>query len=348
MRAVLLTGHGGEDCLSVRDDVPVPVPVAGEVLVRVCAAAVNNTDINTRIGWYSGGGWAGSFTFPRIQGIDACGVVVAAGDEASAALVGSRVLVEPCWRAPDQPLGAARFFGSEVDGAFAEYAVVPARHAHPIDSTMTDTELASFPCSYSTAENMLVRAGVRSGERVLITGASGGVGSAAVQLAVARHAHVSAIAGADKHAALGALGASAVVDRQADVVAEFGTDVFDVVVDVVGGDAWGSLLAVLRPGGRYVTAGAIAGPTVNLDLRTLYLKDLTMHGCTVLGDGVFAGLVQRIERGEVQPLIAATFPLEQISQAQTLFLTKQHVGKIVLHVGVAENSSAESGPSGDR
>ena len=87
---------------------------------------------------------------------------------------------------------------------------------------------------------------------------------------------------------------------------------------------------MLRPGGRYATAGAIAGPDVALDLRTLYLNDLTLFGCTVLGDGVFAGLVHRIEHGDVQPLVAATFPLEQIVAAQELFLTKQHVGKIVL------------------
>lgn len=332
MRAVLLTGHGGYDCLDVRDDVPLPSPSGGEVLVRIGAAAVNNTDVNTRVGWYSGGGWTGSFTFPRIQGIDACGVVVAAGGHDGGALVGRRVLVEPCWRSPGQPLSAARFFGSEVDGAFAEYAVVPVRHAHPIDSTLSDAELASFPCSYSTAENMLVRSGLVAGERVLVTGASGGVGSAAVQLAVARGAIVTAVAGSSKHGELTELGAAQVVDRDADLREALGPDAVDVVVDVVGGERWPQLLDVLRAGGRYATAGAIAGPEVALDLRTLYLKDLTLLGCTVLGDGVFAGLVHRIEASDVGPLVAATFPLAEIVAAQELFLTKRHVGKIVLQV----------------
>lgn len=332
MRAVLLTGHGGYECLSLRDDLPIPAPGVGEVLIKVGAAAVNNTDVNTRIGWYSGGGWTGSFHFPRIQGIDACGAVVAAGDSAGDSLVGRRVLVEPCWREPGRPLSTAQFFGSEVDGAFAEFAVVPARHAHHVESRLTDVELATFPCSYSTAENMLVRASVSAGDRVLVTGASGGVGSAVVHLASARGASVTAVAATSKHASISALGAAGVVDRDADVLAVFGTSAFDVVIDVVGGPAWPDLLRVLRPGGRYAVAGAIAGPEVQLDLRTLYLNDITMFGCTVLGDGVFAGLVRRIERGEVRPLVAAVYQLEDIVAAQELFLTKGHTGKIVLQV----------------
>jgi NADPH:quinone reductase-like Zn-dependent oxidoreductase len=331
MRAMVLTGHGGYECLSLRSDVPVPTIGAGEVLVRVTAAAVNNTDINTRVGWYAGGGWTGSFTFPRIQGIDACGTVVAAADPSSP-LIGRRVLVEPCWREPGSPLSSARFFGSEVDGAFAEYAAVPAPHAHPIDSELSDVELASFPCSYSTAENMLVRTALRAGDRVLITGASGGVGSAAVQLAVARGATVTAVAGDAKHDAIRELGAMSTLGRGADLVDALGADSVDVVIDVVGGAPWPALLDVLRPGGRYATAGAIAAPDVALDLRTLYLKDLTLFGCTVLGDGVFTGLVQRIERGDVRPLVAEVFPLEEIVAAQEAFLAKQHVGKIVLTI----------------
>lgn len=326
MRAVLLTGHGGYECLSVRDDVPVPTPGNDDVLIRVAAAAVNNTDINTRVGWYEGGGWTGTFQFPRIQGIDACGHIEAVGEHVDTSRIGERVIVEPCWQVEH----GVRFFGSEVDGAFAEFAVVPARYAHRVDSSLSDIELASFPCSYSTAENMLSRTAVAAGERVLVTGASGGVGSATVQLAAARGATVTAVAGADKHEAVRAIGAAVVVDRAADLLATFGADAFDVVVDVVGGAAWPSLLAVLRPGGRYATAGAIADPNVALDLRTLYLKDLTLFGCTVLGSGVFAALVRRIEGGTVQPLIASVLPLHEIVAAQEQFLAKRHVGKIVL------------------
>lgn len=330
MRAVLLVAHGGPECLEVRTDHPVPQPGAGEVLVRVTAAAVNNTDINTRVGWYSGGGWTGSFTFPRIQGIDACGTIVAVGSGVPAGRIGERVLVEPCWRDEGAHQSSARFFGSEVDGAFADLTVVPSRHAHRVQSTLDDVELASFPCSWSTAENMLTRAGVRRGQRVLVTGASGGVGGAAMQLAHGRGADVVVVAAADKHEPLLSLAAQEAVDRDDDPVECFGTDSFDVVIDVVGGSQWPQLLQVLRPGGHYATAGAIAGPLVELDLRTLYLKDITMHGCTVLDDGVFASLVRRIEHGELRPQVAATYPLERIVEAQAEFVAKRHVGKIVL------------------
>ncbi len=327
MRAVQLIGHGDVDRLVIRTDVPVPGLGADDVLVRVGAAGVNNTDINTRVGWYSGGGWSGSFTFPRIQGIDACGEVTAVGACADTALLGRRVLIEPCWV---DSTGATVFLGSEVDGAFAEFVAVPASVAHPIVSSLTDIQLASFPCSWSTAENMVVRAGVRRDERVLVTGASGGVGSAAVQLATVRGAQVTGVAAAAKHQELLQSGAASMVDRDASLIDTFGADAFDVVIDVVGGDTWPHLLEVLRPGGRYAVSGAIAGPVVSLDLRTLYLKDLTLLGCTVLGDGVFAGLVQHIERGEVHPMVAATYPLERIGDAQHAFLAKHHVGKIVL------------------
>jgi NADPH:quinone reductase-like Zn-dependent oxidoreductase len=177
---------------------------------------------------------------------------------------------------------------------------------------------------------MIHRADVRLDDVVLVTGASGGVGSAAVQLARRRGADVIAIASADKQDAIRALGAVQVLGRDDDLVAALAGRRVDVVIDVVGGPQWPTLLDVLRPGGRYAVAGAIAGPMVPLDLRTLYLKDLRLIGCTVLDQEVFPNLVGYIERGEIQPLVAATFPLSEIVAAQQLFLTKQHVGKIVL------------------
>lgn len=345
MRGVVLTGFGGFDKLEYRSDLPVPHPGEGEVLIRVAAAGVNNTDINSRIGWYSkavesatgdggesgfsgtqGEGWSGApFGFPRVQGIDAAGRIAAVGAGVSESRIGERVLVEPALRDAD---GTVRFFGSDCDGAFAEFAVVPSVHAHKIESRLSDVELASFPCAYSTAENLLHRSGVGAGEHVLVTGASGGVGSAAVQLVKRRGARVTALCGASKHRDVLGLGADAVLDRNAQL--ESGA--FDAVIDIVGGAGFGALLDALRPAGRYATAGAIAGPLVELDLRTLYLKDLTLFGCTVLDAGVFADLVGHIERGEVRPLVCATYPLAEIAAAQRAFLQKRHVGKIVLEV----------------
>ena len=350
MTAVQLVGHGGLDKLHYRDDVPTPSADAGEVLLKVAAAGVNNTDINTRIGWYSkpaggaaGGpdglgesgeaatGWSGvPLAFPRIQGADCCGRIVAVGDGVDPNRMGERVIVRPMLRSP---VGYRRFecwtLGSECDGAFAQYAKAPACETHAVDCDWSDVELASVPCAYSTAENLLQRASVGA-ERVLVTGASGGVGSAAVQLAKRRGACVIAVAAQAKAVAVRALGAEEVVDRDADLVAAVGRGGVDVVIDVVAGASWPRLLEVLRRGGRYAAAGALAGPRVELDLRTLYLKDLTLFGCTFQEDDVFANLVSYIEHGEIRPVVAKTFPLREIGRAQGEFLAKAFTGKLVL------------------
>ena len=339
MRAVLLTAHGGFECLEYRTDVAVPTPGTGEVLVNIAAAGINNTDINTRIGWYAdsvadddSAGWTGdAFTFPRIQGADGCGTIVAVGNGVDPSRVGQRVLIEPVLREPiGWALDQARYFGSECDGAFADYATVPSAHAHRINSDLTDAQLASFPCAYSAAENMLTRVGATASDTLLVTGASGGVGSAAVQLAKRRGCRVIAVAGADKLSQVAQLGADVTIARGTDLAAQCGRESVDVVIDVVGGDQWPQLLSILKRGGRYATAGAIAGPTVQLDLRTLYLKDLRLFGCTVLEPEVFANLIGYIERGEIKPLVAAQFALSDIVAAQQYFLSKNYFGKIVL------------------
>lgn len=352
MHAVLLTGHGGMEKLDYRTDVLIPQPKPDELLIQVAAAGINNTDINTRIGWYSkavnegtdtGGvtgfgsvddadaSWSGTpLTFPRIQGADVCGYVVDVGDGVSDTRIGERVLVRNMLRTyVDFRPYECWTIGSECDGGFAQFAVSPAIETHAVACNWTDAELASVPCAYSTAENMLHRANVGA-ERVLVTGASGGVGSAAVQLAKRRGAEVIALSSASKMAEVMALGADRVIDRNADLVAALGTGSMDVVVDLVAGDQWPSFLDVLRRGGRYVTAGAIAGPLAQIDMRTLYLKDLTLFGCTFQEDEVFDNIIRYIESGEIRPVVARTYPLRDIALAQTDFLAKKHTGKLVL------------------
>ncbi|MFT5202263.1 MAG: NADPH:quinone reductase-like Zn-dependent oxidoreductase [Candidatus Aldehydirespiratoraceae bacterium] len=353
MTAVYLTGHGGFEKLEYRNDVPVPTPGPNEIVLRVGAAGVNNTDINTRIGWYSksvtsgtgtggdegygedvsdDGGWAGEgLNFPRVQGADAAGTIVAVGSNVDSGRLGQRVLVRSMQTTgPRDDANALITMGSEIDGGFAQYCCVASREAFEIRSDLTDIELASFPCAYSTAEAMLHRVGLADGETVLITGASGGVGSAAVQLAKRRGATVIGVASQSKWDEVRALGADRLLGRDADVVAELGRDSLDVVVDVVAGPTWPALLDVLRRQGRYVCAGAIAGPIVELDVRTLYLKDLTLLGSTYQPREVFENLVRYIERGEIVPIIAATYPLEDIVRAQEDFLAKSFAGKLVL------------------
>ena len=341
MCGVVLLGHGGPEMLAYRDDLAVPDPGLGEVLVRVVAAGVNNTDINTRTAWYSksdqasdDASWSGeALQFPRIQGADVCGEIVAVGDGIDHKRVGERILIEPCLReAGGRILDKPWYFGSECDGGFAEYTIVAARHAYAIHSPLSSLELASFPCSYSTAENMLTRAKVQAGEMVLITGASGGVGSAAIQLAKARGADVIAITSPAKSDTLRDIGADKIVHRGEGYGENLNTNSVDTVIDLVGGPQWPELLDILRPGGRYAVSGAIGGPLVELDIRTLYLKDLSFFGCTVLESDVFKSLISHIESGRISPLVAETYSLNKIADAQASFATKKHTGKIVLEV----------------
>ena len=340
MAGVLLVGHGGPEMLEYRTDIARPDPLPNQVLVRVESAGVNNTDINTRIGWYSKDGddddatWSGKpLEFPRIQGADVCGVIVAVGDNVANDRLGERVIIDPClFEGDDEALETPWYFGSECDGGFAEYTVVAARHAYGVECDLSSVELASFPCSYSTAENMLTRSSISKGDRVLITGASGGVGSAAVQLAKARGAEVIAQTSASKEQALLEIGADKTVLRDDDLVKTLGNNSVDVVIDLVGGSAWPKLLDALKPSGRYAVSGAIAGAMVELDLRTLYLKDLNFFGCTVLEPKVFPNLVSLIEAGKIKPLVAETYPLQDINAAQASFESKKHIGKIVLKV----------------
>jgi NADPH:quinone reductase-like Zn-dependent oxidoreductase len=352
MKAVVTTGIGGYERLEYRD-VPRPVPAQGEVLLQVLAAGVNNTEINTRIGWYAAevtagtaaaawaataaddgpcaGGWRGATPFPLIQGTDCCGRVVSVVAGHDNHVLGSRVLVRPCMR----PRGSSSsmdcvWMASDFDGAFAQFVKVPAAEVFPVRCDWSDAELGSIPCAYGTAENQLLRAGLTAGEHVLITGASGGVGTAAVQLAKRRGSVVTAIAAKPKLDALRLLGADRVIDRDTSLIATLGENALDLVIDNVAGPVFAEALRLLRPGGRYVSSGAIASPLVNMDMRTLYLKDLTLMGCTTWDEAVFPNLIGYIERGEIRPLVAKTFPLARIAEAQREFLEKNHVGKYVL------------------
>ena len=352
MKAMILTGHGGLDKYDWREDWPVPQPTPGEVLIRVGACGMNNTDVNTRSGWYSkavterttGEGfeaindedpsWGGApLAFPRIQGADVCGRIVAVGDGVDAARIGERVITDNWLRDPDDLTNKAKtgYFGSERDGGFAEFCTIPARNALAVQSDLTDAELATFSCSYSTAEGMLTRAQVTDADTVLVPGASGGVGGALVQLAKRRGARVIAMASEAKHADVARLGPDRILPRAPDNLrAALGDEKITVVADIVGGPDWPQLIDVLERGGRYTCSGAIAGPMVELDLRTLYLRDLTFSGSTVIDLDVMPNLVRYIEASEIKPALAATYPLAQLREAQTAFIEKRHTGNIVV------------------
>jgi len=351
MHAVLLTGHGGIDKLVYKTDVEVPLPKPDEVLISVKAAGINNTDINTRIGWYSksvnsdtgqGGAtgledaksedssWSGKpLSFPLIQGADVYGEIAKVGSNVNPTRVGESVLVRTMQENPDTSENSCWTLGSECNGGFAQYTAVRSSEAFVINSNWSATELASTPCAYSTAEGLLHRSKVEK-ETVLITGASGGVGSAAIQLAKLRDATVIAQCASEKSEEVLQIGADRIVFRDSDLVAEMGRDSVDVVIDLVGGSRWTQLLDIIKPGGRYATSGAISGPIVELDLRTLYLKDLTLLGCTFQPKEVFRNLINYIEDNKITPLVAKSYPLKEIKQAQLDFLSKKFTGKLVL------------------
>jgi NADPH:quinone reductase-like Zn-dependent oxidoreductase len=351
MKAVVTVGNGGYDKLQ-RRVVNRPTLGPGEVLLHVLAAGVNNTEINTRVGWYSSsvttgtedaaiaeeqqatsktdGGWNEATPFPFIQGTDCCGCIVAVAPDGDKRTIGSRVLVRACMRQSGFESMDNIWMGSDFDGAFAQFVKVPAGEVFPVDCDWSDAELATIPCSYGTAENMVHRGRVSQGEHVLVPGASGGVGSAVVQLVKRRGATVTAITTKGKMEQVLSIGADCVIDRDEDIVARLGENSVDVVIDNVAGPAFGSLLKALKRGGRYVSSGAIGGPLVTLDMRTFYLKDLTLIGCTAWDEPVFPNLISYIERGELRPLVAKIFPLERIADAQREFLEKKHVGKFVL------------------
>jgi len=346
MRAVLLTGHGGLDKLVYRDDVPVPIPAPGEVLIEVSACGMNNTDVWVREGAYGTeedpnavSSWrrgAPTLTFPRIQGTDTVGRIVAVGPGVPADRLGERVMVDfSIYNAEDDSLANIDYMGHGRDGGYAEYMALPAENAHHVRTTMSDAELATFCCAYLTGEHMLDRARVASGERVLITGASGGVGSGLVQLCRARGAIPYAVVGPGKEQAVLDIGAEAVITRgTGDLVAAVadatGGKPIDVVADLVAGPMFNDLLRILRPEGRYTTAGAIAGPVVQLDLRTMYLKHLELHGSSQGTRGAFRRLVRYIEQGKIKPLLAGTYRLSDFHKAQSDFMAKSFVGKLVV------------------
>lgn len=339
MRAAVLTRFGGPEALDVRE-VPNPIPTDGQVLVRVRAAAINNTDIWTREGAYgtsedpdAKSGWRGDIDFPRIQGGDIAGLVedVAAGVDPS--LIGRRVLVDPAfYDAQDHPIG---LLGSEADGGFAERVIVEATRVHDVStSPLSDEELACLPVAYGTAMGMLERGGIAAGETVLVTGASGGVGIALVQLAQARGAHVIALTTEAKSGRVTQAGAAATLDRHQPVdttLRRVAPEGLTAVLDVVGGPILLDVLPHLRDGARWVIAGALGGHTVSLDLRRLYLHNIALIGSSMHTPHHFDLLAGYARQGAIRPPIAATYDLHDIHQAQEDFVARNHVGKIIIH-----------------
>jgi NADPH:quinone reductase-like Zn-dependent oxidoreductase len=349
MAAMLLTGHGGLDMLEC-PNMSTPTPEKGEVLIKVGACGVNNTDINTRKAWYSktnktslgegvesgfenfdnadGTCGSGAIQFPVIQGADAVGGIVAVGAGVSNSRIGERVIADP-WLLPHGGwLNAeeAGYFGSELNGGVAEYTKVRTENAIKVTSDLSNAEVATFPCAYTTAENLVQRTAPHLGETVVISGVSGGVGSAAITLCRLRGCSVIAIVSSSKAERLLELGAAHVTDRNtADLETEIrrldGSPV-EIALDVVCCDGFMALVNALRQGGRYSTSGRIAGQFTEFDLRQLVYKDLQLTGATICPPGTMQRVVDMIETGALKPLLAETYPLKELAAAREAFIAK--------------------------
>ena len=359
MSAMLLTGHGDVDKLEYRHDVATPRPGPGEVLVRVTATAKNNTDRKAREGLYptkdkgevtsfAMGGEA-TLTFPRIQGADIAGRVAAVGDGVDPARIGERGLLDFNLYAdgrrninltPD-------YYGHGADGGYAEYVAVPADQFHPVPNPeLADAELAAMGmCSYQTAYHMMTSARVKAGEHVLVTGASGGVGTALIQLCRIVGAIPYALSQADKAEALEALGAEAVFDRTRmddftdQVLAATGGAPIDAVMDLVGGEMTDRFIDTMivdmnrrADYPRLSIAGASGGNLSEIMWTRIYLYQVQIFGVSHGTREEAEQLVEWIRAGQLKPVLHAAFKLSELHAAERYFVNRgsNYLGKIVI------------------
>jgi len=358
MSAMVLTGHGTIDKLEYRT-VPVPKPGAGTVLVQVTATAKNNTDRKAREGLYPVKergevasfqiGGSATLTFPRIQGGDVVGRVLALGEGVSGSRIGERGLLDfnlyPGARrdinlTPD-------YYGHGADGGFAEYVAVPSNQFHHVSNPeLPDAELAAMGmCSYQTALHMLTAANVRAGERVLVTGASGGVGTALIQLCRILGAIPYALSQLDKAEALRELGAESVFDRSdmssfVERVREAtGGRPMDAVMDLVGGEMTNRFIDTMifdmrrrETYPRLSIAGASGDNVSEIMWTRIYLYQVRIFGVSHGTREEAAQLVEWIRAGRLRPVLHAAFRLSDLHEAERYFVNRDrnYVGKIVI------------------
>ncbi len=340
MKAVVFKQHGGPEQL-VYADVPTPVIGPDEVLVRIKACALNHLDI-----WIRQGSPAYPVQFPHISGSDIAGVVDEVGSAVDGVSLGDRIFVSPgvsCWRCEfclagrDNLCRSYSLIGAKMPGGYAEYVKVPMRNALPIPENLSFEQAAAFPLVSVTASHMLFAlAGLQHGETVLIMGAGSGVGSMAVQLAKLAGARVITTVGADdKIPKAVVLGADAVINHSREKVTDRvkllteGKGV-DVVIEHIGPEVWETCIHSLAKGGRLITCGATTGAAVQLDLRYIFSRQLTVKGSYM---GTRAELVKAAELMGQKRLIAVIgqiYPLSDARAAQEQMLSRKFFGKIVL------------------
>ena len=347
MRAVLIREHGGLDKLAV-EDVEQPRPVRGEALVRVAAAGLNRMDLFLRTGLTGPG--VRQAPLPHVPGVEAAGHLEELGPDTSAAApLGERVVMysglscghcRHCRTGREGRCPQYRIIGEDVWGTQAEYVIVPARNLMTVPDYVPLHHAAAAPIAFATAWTMLVSAAqVQVGERVLVVGASGGVATAAMAIARRTGARVLAgTRGADKVARLAELGlADDILDTtqpqwHREVLAVTGGLGADIVVDAVGAPTWRESIRSLAPDGRMVICGATGGDNPDISIREVYQSHRRIIGAPLGGWTDFHDAMTLVLRGELEPVIHTTMPLENVADAHRLMEAGEHLGKILLTV----------------
>jgi NADPH:quinone reductase-like Zn-dependent oxidoreductase len=348
MRAAIFEEHGGPEVVEVRE-VEVPEPGAGEVRIRVAASGMNHLDLWVRRGLPI------ETTMPHIGGSDVAGTVARLGEGVTEWAVGDRVVVNPSlwcgeceWcRAGEESLcDRYRILGEHTQGGFAEFVTAPAGNLYRIPDDVPFERAAAAPLVFLTAWRGLVTRGrLREGQTVLVTGASGGVATAAIQIAKHLGATVHAVTSSPWVDRVRALGADAVYDR---TEGEYGKDVWratgkrgvDVVFDSVGEATFKQHVRSLAKGGRMVVYGATTGARGEVDIRLLFWRQLEILGTTMSNQEEFRAVMGRVFGGDLDPVIDVTWPLERAAEAHARLEAGEAFGTIVLVPG------AEAGAAG--
>jgi len=339
MNAALFRRHGGPEVIRL-EKVPIPEPGPCEVRVRVRATGLNHLDLWVRRGLPR------QIPLPHIGGSDIAGVVDAVGPGVVGIQAGIRVVVDPSvdyhWyggiaSGPSLATPEFRILGEHLPGGMAEYVVAPAANLVEIPSSVSFETAAAASLNGVTAYRAVFGRGrVGVGERVVITGGSGGVSTLAIQMARLAGARVYVVTSGEENVArVTGLGANVVIDRlERDapraIWEETGKEGVDVVIDSVGGEQWNQWLRTLSPGGRLVCYGGTAGPRVELDLRLLFWKQASLLGTTMGSPREYREAQKLVFEGEVVPVIHSVLPLTEARQAHELLEGGHVFGKVVL------------------
>lgn len=344
MRGAVIRRPGGPEAI-VFEDLPTPVPAPGELLVAVAAVGLNHLDVFARQGLAGPG--IPPIRFPHISGVDVAGVVVAHGPGVAAPALGARVLVNPaigcgecrfCRRGEPTMCCDYRILGEHRWGGLAEYVAVPARNVVLLPDDVPFVRAAAVPAVYTTAWRATVTVGqVKVGERVLVVGASGGLGCACLQIAVLAGAEVFATAGSeDKRRRARELGAAAVFDSHShwvdDVLRQTEGQGLDLVLDAVGAATWRQSIQSLAMGGRMVISGATSGDNPAISIREIYQWHRRILGAPMGNWQDFLDVTQQVFEGRLVPEVSAVYPLAKLLEAEQAMEERRHFGKIVIEV----------------